>query len=161
MTMTTREQIDNFLAQTRLALVGVSHDPKDFSREMFRELTRRGYDMVPVNPNLTEVEGRRCFARVQDVTPPVGGALVMTAAARSEQVVRDCAEAGIKRVWLHRGAGTGSVSQAAVDFCWQQGLSVVEGYCPYMFLPEASAFHRVHGFFLKMTGRYPAAAAHH
>jgi uncharacterized protein len=142
-------------------LVGVSHEPKGFSREMFREFTRRGFDMVPVNPNLTEVEGRRCFARLQDVFPPVDGAIVMTPRDQSEQVVRDCVEAGIARVWLHRGAGPGAVSRAAVDFCRNRGLSVVEGYSPYMFLPDTPAFHRFHGFFLRLTGRYPAVAAHH
>jgi len=159
MTVTTRELIDEFLAQKRLALVGVSHDPKDFSRNMFRELTRRGYDMVPVNPNLTEVDGALCFDCLQDVAPAVAGALVMTPPDQTEQVVRDCAEAGIKRVWLHRGVGTGAVSRDAVDFCDDHGLSVIAGYCPYMFLDDTPAFHRVHRFFFKLTGRYPSGSA--
>ncbi len=159
MTSTTRDLIDDFLAQKRLALVGVSHDPKDFSRALFRELAKRGYDMVPVNPNLMEVEGSLCFDCLQDVAPAVAGALVMTPPSQTEQVVRDCAEARIKRVWLHRGVGRGAVSRDAVDFCHDHGVSVVEGYCPFMFLPGTPAFHRFHGFFLKLAGRYPAAHA--
>jgi len=145
-----REAADDFLAQKRLALVGLSRNPKDFSRYIYTELRQRGYDVVPVNPNLAEVDGARCFARLQDVTPPVEGALVMTAADQSEGVVHDCAEAGINRVWLHRGAGAGAVSPAAVDFCRQRGMRLVAGYCPYMFLPQASFFHRFHGFFRKL-----------
>jgi uncharacterized protein len=153
---TTRNDIDDFLAQKRLALVGVSRNPEDFSRGLFRDLRQRGYDMVPVNPGMTEVEGTRCFARLQDVTPPVDGVLVMTPAAQSERVARDCVEAGIPRVWLHRGAGTGAVSQAAVDFCQQHGMHLVAGYCPYMFLPETAFFHRLHGVVMRLTGGYPA-----
>ncbi len=145
-----RENADDFLAHKRLALVGLSRNPKDFSRYIYTELRQRGYDMVPVNPNLAEVDGARCFARLQDVQPPVDGALVMTAADQSEGVVHDCAEAGINRVWLHRGAGPGAVSAAAVDFCRQHGMRLVAGYCPYMFLPKASFFHRFHGFFRKL-----------
>jgi len=145
-----RENADDFLAQKRLALVGLSRNPKDFSRYMYDELRRRGYDVVPVNPNLAELGGTRCFARLQDVAPPVEGALVMTPADQSERVVHDCAEAGINRVWLHRGAGQGAVSTAAVDFCRQRGMRLVAGYCPYMFLPRASFFHRLHGFFRKL-----------
>ena len=159
MPASTRNDIDDFLAQKRLALVGVSRNPKDFSRGMFHELRRRGYDMVAVNPNLTEVEGTRCFGRLQDIAPPVEGVLVMTSSEKSEQVVRDCAEAGITRVWLHRGAGKGAVSEAALNFCRQQGLRVVAGYCPYMFLPETPFFHRMHGFFMKLGGAYPAYGA--
>lgn len=75
----------------------------------------------------------------------------MTRSEASEQVVRDCAEAGIPRVWLHRGVGPGAVSQAAVDACRQRGIQVVEGECPYMFLPAAGFLHRAHGFFRRLA----------
>lgn len=154
---TRRETIADFLAQKRLALVGISRNPKDFSRGLFRELRQRGYDMVPVNPQVTEIEGLRCYARLQEVTPPLDGALVMTAPQQSEQVVHDCQDAGVTRVWLYRAAGAGAVSEAAVDFCVRNGIGLVAGFCPYMFLPQTQFFHRFHGFFLRLTGGYPAA----
>lgn len=147
--------VRDFLTQRRIALVGVSRDPKDFSRVLFREMYDRGYDMVPVNPAAGELEGRRCFARVQEIKPPAEGVLVLTPPRDTERVVRDCAEAGIHRVWMHRGAGQGSVNPEAVDFCHQQGIHLVEGYCPFMFLPRTPFFHRAHGFFLRLTGAYP------
>ncbi len=158
MVESTREDIEDFLAQKRLALVGLSRDPKDFSRILFLDLIRRGYDVVPVNPLMSNVEGRTCFARVQDIEPPVDAVLVMTPPEVSESVVRDCAEAGIKRVWLHRGAGTGAVSPAAVAFCEEQGMRLVAGYCPYMFMPDTPFFHHIHGFILRLVGSYPVHA---
>jgi uncharacterized protein len=152
---TTIADVHDFLKLRRIALVGLSRDPKDLSRVLFREMCDKAYDMVPVNPAVGELESRRCFARVQDISPPVEGALVMTPAPKTEQVVRDCAEAGIRHVWMHRGGGQGSVNPEAVDFCRQQGIHLVEGYCPFMFLPHTQFFHRVHGFFLKLTGGYP------
>ena len=115
--------------------------------------------MVPVNPGVSEVEGHKCFARLQDIIPSVDGALLMTAPPVTEGVVRDCLAAGISRVWLHRGGGTGAVSQEAIDFCQQQGIRVVAGYCPYMFLPKTPFFHRLHGFLMKLTGHYPGISA--
>jgi predicted CoA-binding protein len=56
------ETIEDFLAENRIAMVGVSREPKGFSRMLFEELSKRGYDMVPVNPNAPEVLGRPCFA---------------------------------------------------------------------------------------------------
>ncbi|HLA76996.1 MAG TPA: CoA-binding protein [Vicinamibacteria bacterium] len=154
--MATSKTVEGFLARRRLALVGVSRDPKDFSRGVYRELLARGYDLVPVNPALQEVEGRKCFPRVQDVAPPVEGALIMTPARASEGVVRDCAAAGVRSVWLHRGGGQGAVSPEAVAFCREQGMEVVPGACPYMFLSGASAFHRFHGWVLTLFGKLPA-----
>lgn len=153
--MTTYELIQDFLGQRRLAVVGVSRNPQDFSRTLFRELRQRGYEVVPVNPQATELEDQPCFARVQDITPPVDGALLMTPPEVTEQVVHDCAEAGISRVWLHRGEGIGAVSQKAIDFCQAHDIKVVPGFCPFMFLPETALFHRAHGWVLKLVGRYP------
>jgi uncharacterized protein len=142
-----------FLAQRRFAFVGVSRDPRDFSRALFRDLTARGYDVVPVNPSVGEVEGRRCYAAVSEVVPPVGAALLMTSPEATEGVVRDCVRAGVRLVWMHRGAGKGSVSETAVEFCRSHSVGVVPGACVYMFLPEAAFFHRAHGFFARLLGR--------
>ncbi|MBZ5664953.1 MAG: CoA-binding protein [Acidobacteriia bacterium] len=149
------ETIEDFLAQKRIAMAGISRDPANFSVKLFEELCRRGYDVIPVNPNAAEVQGIRCFARVQDIQPPVDGALLMTSPEATETVVNDCAEAGIRRVWMYRAAGQGSVSAKAVEFCLGRGMLVVPGQCPFMFLPDAAGFHRFHGFVRKITGRYP------
>ena len=153
------ETIEDFLAQKRIAMPGISRDPANFSVKLFEELCRRGYDVVPVNPNVAEVQGRRCFARVQDIQPPVEAALLMTSPEATETVVNHCAEAGIRRVWMYRAAGQGAVSAKAVAFCHAQGMQVVPGQCPFMFLPEAAGFHRFHGFVRKITGRYPLRTA--
>jgi predicted CoA-binding protein len=153
--MTSRGLIDDFLNLKRVALVGVSREPKDFSRSMFREFVRRGYDAVPVNPGATEVDGRPCFPRVQDISPPVDGVLLMTSPQKTDIVVRDCAEAGIRRIWMYRAAGAGAVSENALQFCEEKGIDVVPGYCPYMFWGDSGFGHRLHGFIMKMMGRYP------
>jgi uncharacterized protein len=147
--------IEDFLAQKRIAMVGVSRDPANFSVKLFEELCRRGYDVVPVNPHIAEVQGQRCFAHVQDVQPPVQAALMMTSPEVTETVARDCAEAGIPRVWMYRAGGKGAVSPKAIAFCEERGMRVVPGQCPFMFLPGAAGVHRFHGFIRKITGRYP------
>jgi predicted CoA-binding protein len=131
---------DDFLAQNRLAVVGVSHAPKDFTRVVFRALRDRDYDVVPVNPKATEIEGKPCYPSVQDVQPAVAAALVMTKPEMSEQVVKDCAAAGIRRVWLLRR------SPAAVAFCDANGISVIAGECPLMYLRDMGWIHRFHGW---------------
>lgn len=153
--MNTQAQIQDFLGRKRLAVVGVSRDPKDFTRSLFQELRRREYDVVPVNPGATVVDGLRCYAHVQDIAPPVEGALLMTSPAVTEQVVRDCAAAGIRNIWMYRATGVGAVSPGALTFCEAERMPVVAGECPFMFLPETPWFHRFHGFCRKVAGKYP------
>lgn len=155
MATATLKEVQNFLDLKRLAFVGISRNPQDFSRGLYKDLQQRGYDLVPVNPNVQEIDGKPCFKQVQDIYPPVEGVIIMTPPEVTEQVVQDCARAGIKHIWLHRGGGVGAVSEKALEYCQQNDIEAVAGYCPYMFLPETAFFHRIHGFGLKLTGKYP------
>ena len=153
--MTPMERIRDFLAAKRFALVGVSRQPQDFSRVLWREFLARGYDAVPVNPEADEIEGHACYARLEDIQPPVNSALLMTTPAVTDTLVRSCAETGVERVWLFRGAGRGAVSPDAVQFCEAHGISVIPGECPFMYLPGGAWFHRFHGWVRKITGAWP------
>jgi predicted CoA-binding protein len=153
--MTLIQRIQDFVSRKRLAIVGISRQPKDFSRMLLREFRDRGYDIAPVNPEAAEIDGLPCFSRVQDIHPPVEGVLVMTPASAAEAVVRDCAAAGVPRVWLYRAAGQGAVTPEAVSYCLANGISVIPGECPLMFLPRARWFHRAHGLVNRIRGTYP------
>jgi hypothetical protein len=56
---------------------------------------------------------------------------------------------------MYRAVGRGAVSPEAVSFCEANGMSVVAGQCPLMFLPGAAWFHRFHGLVKKIAGSYP------
>ncbi len=142
------EAAARFLAVRRLAVVGLSRDPKDFSRAVARELLARGYQVVPVNPAAAGqvIEGAAAVARLQEARPPVEAALLMTAPAQTDQALRDCLEAGVRRVWLHRGGGRGAATPGALAFCAAHGLDAVHDLCPFMALPGAGLGHRLHGW---------------
>jgi uncharacterized protein len=154
--MSSMAVIQDFLAQKRIAVVGVSHDPKDFSRMLLRTLKQRGYDAVAVNPRMSSAEDVPCFANLSEVVPPVDGVLLMTSPTVTDEVVQECARLHIPRVWMYRAAGDGAVSPQAVEFCKEHGIDVVPGECPYMFLSGEHWGHRVHGFVRKLFGAYPS-----
>jgi predicted CoA-binding protein len=149
----TRAQITDFLTHKRIAAIGVSRDSKSFTRSVATLFKSKGYEVVPVNLGATEIDGQPCFANIQDVQPPVDTVLVLTTPQASEQVVRDCATAGVKRVWLHGPANAKSANPAAVAFCREHGIDVIPGECPFMFL--GSWPHRIHGLVNQIIGTYP------
>jgi predicted CoA-binding protein len=153
--MTTRNAIDELLGVKRLAVVGVSRNPKDFTRRLFREMRSRGYDLVPVHPEAAEVEGVPAVARVADASPPVDAALLLTKPAVTGEVVRQCHAAGIRRIWMYRAVGAGAVNPQAVDFCQTNGMTLVAGECPFMFLPGSGFPHNFHASCRKLLGSYP------
>jgi len=153
--MATRAVVDDFLAQRHLALVGASRNPKAFSSTVARELRGHGYTVDAVNPAADEIDGQRCFRSVTDLPSEVGGAIIMVSADRAADAVQACIDRGIPRIWLHRGVGPSSVSDAAVDLCRRRRVPVVDGECPLMFVEPAGAVHRIHRFERKLTGRLP------
>ena len=145
--MDNRDRAREFLAQRRLALVGASRDRKDFTRVVLRELARRGYEVVPVNPAAAglELDGRRAFGRLQEVSPPVDAAIFFTAPGQTTAVVQDALAAGVRRLWFHRGAGAGASSPEALAACRAAGVEPVTDLCPFMALTGAGWIHRLHG----------------
>lgn len=150
--------IEEFLSHKRLAIVGLSRTRQEIGGSLLEHFTRQGFEVLPVNPKVQEIMGRRCFARVQDIQPAPDWALLLTSPAATNTVVRDCGEAGIRRIWMYRGGGQGSVSQEAVEFCRESGIALVPGACPFMFLPPVRSIHWVHRCFSKLLGHYPRYA---
>jgi len=150
------QDITKFLECKRVAFVGVSRNPRHFSRPLFNEFLAKGYDPVPVNPQATEIEGRKCFARVSNITPPVEAALLLTRAPEAtDHAVRECDDAGIRNIWIYQSVNDDDEQAEAVEFCRLRGDVVVEGHCPYMFLPHPALIHRVHRLLTKVTGSHP------
>lgn len=142
--MPTREAIDDFLSQEHIAVVGVSRNPKHFATRVYEELLHRGHVAYPVNPQATTILNAPCYPTIRDVPDPLDGVMVILKAEAAMQVVRDCAERGVQRVWLHHGAGPGADSEEAVAFCRAHGIEVIDGACALMFAEPVKGIHRVH-----------------
>jgi predicted CoA-binding protein len=149
--MTSKAAVADFVSQRKLAVVGVSRKKMKFGNLAFKELKRKGYKLFPVHPHAEQLEGERCSASLAALPEPVDGLLVIVPPAQAEQVVREAAAAGIRRVWLQQGAG----SPAAIRFCEDNGISVVHGECILMFAEPAAWYHRAHRWVWKLLGKLP------
>src|SRR3954454_6804607 len=99
---TLRQAAEEFLAQPRIAVAGVSRDPKQPANLIYRRLRDTAHEVFAVNPNAETVEGDACFATVCDIPGPLDGIVVVTTPEVAVKVVGDCVAAGVPRVWLHR-----------------------------------------------------------
>jgi len=133
-----------FLANKRVAVTGVSRRPKDHgSNTVYKRLRERGYEVFAVNPNAAEVEGDPCYQDLKSIPGGVQAVVIGTRPEIAEDTMRECAELGITRVWMHRGPGGGSVSDAATSYGRAHGITVIDGGCPLMFGPTADFGHKI------------------
>ncbi len=157
--MTTLEsKVDDFLAQKRIAVAGVSHDHSSHpaGNLIYNRLKKTGHTVFAVNPNMQTFEGDRCYPNLQAIPGGVDGVVIITRPETTERIVHDCGEAGVPRVWMHESLAKGSsVSQEAVEYCRQNHINVIAGACPMMFGDGVDFGHKCQRWLMGVTGRLP------
>lgn len=145
-----------FLGNDRIAVTGVSHDPKGHgSNVVYQRLRERGYTVFAVNPTVTTVEGDPSYPDLRSIPGGVQAVVIGTSPAHAMDTVREAADLGIRQVWMHRSFGGGSVDPEAAAWGRAQGLTVIEGGCPLMFGRTSDGGHRFMCRLLTLTGKVP------
>ncbi|MEV0132104.1 CoA-binding protein [Dactylosporangium sp. NPDC050688] len=154
--MRTKAAAAQFLASRRIAVTGVSRTAQGHgSNVVYQRLRDRGYEVFAVNPNTGTVEGDRCYPNLGAIPGGVDAVVIGTRPETADATVRECAELGIRQVWMHRSFDAGSVSPTAVEYGRSHGMTVIDGGCPLMYGPTADPGHKVMRCVLSCTGKVP------
>jgi len=151
-------RVEDFLAQRRIAIAGVSrhnsHHPA--GNLIYRRLRSTGHEVFAVNPHMETFEGDRCYPNLQAIPGGVDGVVVITRPETTEQIVHDCTDARVSRVWMHQSMAKGSsVSPQALEYCRAHDISVVAGGCPMMFGAGVDFGHACMRWMMRLTGGFP------
>ena len=117
--------VEDFLKQKKFAVVGSFRNETKFAYKILKTLTKKGYEVFPVNPHIGQLEGRSCYKTISDIPYSVDVANIVTPPLVTEGVLKECLKKGIKRVWLQPGAE----SQIAIKFCHDNNIKVIHGIC--------------------------------
>jgi predicted CoA-binding protein len=134
--------VQDFLAQKKVAVVGVSDKRETGCNSIYTKLKDAGYQVYAVNPRIQTYEGAACYADLKSIPEKPDAVFILANPKVTEQVVQHCVDLGIKHVWMHcmmgtkpgLAAGMTSVSQSAVEMCKANGITVIPGACPNQFL---------------------------
>ena len=134
--------VNDFLAQKKIAVVGVSDRRETGCNEAYRRFKDAGYQVYAVNPRISTFKGGPCYPDLKAIPEKPDAVFILASPKTTEQIVQQCVELGIKHVWMHCLMGTkpglqegaSSVSQAAVETCKANGIAVIPGSCPNQFL---------------------------
>jgi predicted CoA-binding protein len=145
--------VTEFLAGKRIAVAGVSRDPRQTANAIYRKLRDSGYEVFPVNPRTDTAEGTRCYPDLAAIPGAIDGLVVVTPPGAALDLVRQCADRGVRRIWFHRLVGAGSGSAEAVSVARERGMSCIVGGCPFMYVVPVDGFHRCARWLLRWDHR--------
>ena len=148
--MAALKQIEEFMASTPVALIGVSRDPKKFGHAAFKELKQKGLDIIPVNPLTDEILGIKTYRDVKSLPPEVKGVIIMTKKDKTAAVVKDAREKGIRNIWIQQMAD----SKEALKDLEGSGINYITGECILMHYKPHS-IHKFHKAVRKLFGVFP------
>ncbi len=153
------DAVRDFLEQKRIAVAGVSRSKDQAANAIYKKLRASGYRVFAVNPKTESVEGDACYPSLSAIPAGVDGVVIATHPDAAPDVVRECTELGIGRVWMHRSFGRGSVSSEAVALCREHDIRVIPGACPMMYCAPVDGGHRCMRWLLGVFGGLTKAAA--
>ena len=119
---------DLLLSVRRIAMIGASSNPARPSNEVFRYLVAAGYDVVPVSPTETEVEGVTAYPTLAEAVAATGPFDMVDVFRRADfcpDHAREAVAAGARCLWLQLGIVSGEAARIAVA----GGLAVVMDRC--------------------------------
>ena len=136
------DMVKDFLAQKRIAVVGVSDKRETGCNLAYNKFKDNGYQVYAVNPRISTFNGAPCYPDLRSIPDKVDAVFILTNPKVTDEIVDQCIDLGIKHIWMHCMMGTKpglvsgmtSVSQSAVEKASASGIAVIPGSCPNQFL---------------------------
>jgi predicted CoA-binding protein len=148
--MTTLKQINQFLENQPIALVGVSRNPKKFGAAAFRELRDKGMNVIPVNPEADEIMGEKSYRNISSLPADTKGVIIMTRKEKTAAVVKEAIEKGIREIWIQQMADT----REALREVEGRDINCITGECILMHYKPTS-IHKFHATLKKFFRVFP------
>jgi predicted CoA-binding protein len=154
--------VKEFLSQPTIAVVGVSTKKETPANAVYKKLKSQHRTVVPVNPHLETYDGDPCYGDLGSVPVFVDAVFISTRPEVTEQIVEQCIDRKIPRIWMHNSMGihrgttastVSSVSHRAVERCRENNIAVIAGACPLMFIDQADGFHKFLKWILSISGK--------
>lgn len=149
-----KNTIQAFIDDKNIAIVGASPNKDNFGRSLMTELIKKEYQVIPVNPKYERVESVATVPTVKELPENVENLILAVPSHLTGEIVDQCIGSHVKRVWMIRGVGKGAYTEEAHQKCSENGIEVVYGFCPMMFLGDG--MHKFHLWIRKNFGKMPA-----
>lgn len=149
--MTTIKSVNDFMAQKNIAIVGVSRKKQKFGNAIYKELEKKGFALYPVNPNMEEYNGKKCYPDIASLPTDVTAIVINTKPDNTKKLIEEADKKGIKHIWLQQG----SADKETIELSEKSVSNIISKQCVIMFAAPAKGIHGFHKWINKTFGILP------
>jgi len=149
--MTKIALVQSFLEPKKLAIAGVSRNPKKFGRVVYEHLKKRDFQVFGINPNSDSINGDPCFKTVADLPDEAENLYIVTPKNQTRDVIQAAIDRGIKNIWIQQASET----KEAVELAEENNVNLIHKECIFKFAEPVTGPHNFHRFISKVFGAYP------
>lgn len=149
--MTTLALIESFLSPKKLAIIGVSRNPKKFGRQVYDALKEKDFTVYGVNPNAENLNGDPCYKDIASLPAEVDRLFFVTPPEKTAENIRMALDKGIKNIWIQQRSDTGE----ALELLEDTDVNLIHNQCILMYASPVKGPHKFHRFLNKVFGKYP------
>jgi predicted CoA-binding protein len=147
--METRKVIDLFLSDKKLAIAGVSHNPKKFGHILFKTAKEKGFSAIPINKKGGNIDGTQCLESVDAIAGDIRNLLIVTNKKDTAEIVSQAIAKGIPNIWIQNGCESADAIKIAQD----NHVNLVSKQCFFMYA-SPTGIHKFHTTISKWFGGY-------
>lgn len=149
--MTSLNSINEFTSQKNIAVAGISRKKQKFGNAIYKELLKKGYQVYPVNPNLDEYDGKKCYKDINSLPDEVTGLIINTKPDITKNLIGEAEAKGIKHIWLQQG----SADKETIKTVASSNSNIITKECIMMFGDSVKGIHGFHRWLKKSFGKFP------
>jgi uncharacterized protein len=147
----SKQLIDNFYKEKRIAIAGVSRNPKKFGYQVFNELVKKGYDILPINPKASSINDIACYPEIDNLPADVESLLILTPKDQTDDILKKAINKGIKNIWVQQMSETSDTLKIAKEY----NKEIIHHKCIFMFAEPIHSIHKFHRTLVKIFGGLP------
>lgn len=149
--MNKKESIEKFLSSKKIAIAGVSGNKKKFGYTIFNELRQKEFNICPINPKLNKIDEVKVYKSVLDIPNDYEKLFIVTPKSKTDKIIKQAAEKGIKHVWVQQMSNTKETAILAKE----NNIELIEKECIFMFAEPVQSIHKFHKTIWKILGLLP------
>ena len=148
---TSKEAIRAFLETRKLAIAGVSRDPKKFGFAIMKKLKEIGFDLYLVHPDTDTLHGESTYRNISDLPGDIGSLLILTPKTETFGVVEAAVKKVIPNLWIQQMSET----PESIEYAVSNKVNLVCKQCIFMFTEPVDSIHKFHRTIRKFFGMMP------